>query len=99
MTWVRLLILMLIAVRSVAVLFSRDEDGHDEFVHLLHFSASYDRSIILATTPAESLWQLAGVALVFQLHLSLWYLLLWILLGFVVILVAGKLLMRRNRPR
>jgi len=98
MAWVRTIVLFLLALRSIAVLFSRDENGQDEFVHLLHFSASYDRAIILATTPAEAVWQLVGVALVFQLHLSLWYLLWWILLGFVVIFAVGKLLLRRLKP-
>jgi len=95
MTWVRTIVLSLLALRSVAVLFSRDENGQDEYTHLLHFSSSYDRAIIMATTPAEAVWQLVGVALVFQLDLSLWYLLWWVPLGFVVIFVAGKLLLRR----
>ncbi len=98
MVWVRPLVLFLMALRSVAVLFSRDENGQDEFMHLLHFTASYNRSIILATTPAEAVWQLIGVALVYQLHLSLWHLLWWVPLGFVVILVAGKWLIRRLKP-
>jgi len=98
MAWIRPLILILMALRSIAVLFSRDENGQDEYTHLLHFSASYDRAIILATTPAEAVWELVGVAAVFELHLSLWYLLWWIPLGFVVILVTGKLLMRRIKP-
>jgi cytochrome oxidase assembly protein ShyY1 len=98
MAWVRPLVLFLLALRSVAVLFSRDENGHDEYTHLLHFSASYDRAIILATTPAEAVWQLVGVVLVYQLNLSLWYLLWWILLGFVVIIIVGKLLLRRLNP-
>ena len=98
MAWVRTLVLSLMAFRSLAVLFSRDENGQDEYTHLLHFSASYDRAIILATTPAEAVWQLVGVALVFQLHLSLWYLLWWVPLGFVVILAVGKLLLRRIKP-
>jgi len=98
MPWLRPLVLFLIALRSVAVLFSRDENGHDEYTHLLHFSAAYDRAIILATTPAQAVWQLVGVALVYQLNLSFWDLLWWILLGFVVISIVGKLLLRRLKP-
>ncbi len=98
MAWVRTLILGLMALRSVAVLFSRDENGQDEFMHLLHFSSSYDRAIILAATPAEAVWQLVGVVLVYQLHLGLWHLLWWVPLGFVAILAVGKLLLRRLEP-
>jgi len=67
-------------------------------MHLLQFSASYKRSIILATTPAEAVWQLIGVALVYQLHLSLWHLVWWVPLGFAVILAVGKLLLRNLKP-
>ena len=98
MAWVRTIVLFLLALRSVVVLFSRDENGQEEFMHLLHFSASYDRAIILATTPAEAVWQLVGIALAFQLHFSLWYLLWWVLLGFAVIFAVGKLLLRRLEP-
>ena len=99
MPWVRPAILFLLVIRSLAVLFSRDENGDDEYSHLLHFTASYDRAIILATTPAEAVWQLVGVALIYQLNLSLWYLLCWIPLGYIVILVIGKLLLRKLDPR
>jgi hypothetical protein len=97
MVWIRPLVLILIALRSVAILFSADASGQREISNLFHFSPSDSGSILRATTPVESVWQLVGVGLVLWLHVSAWHLLWWVLLGYVVFLLVGRLLMWRAK--
>jgi hypothetical protein len=95
MVWVRPLVLILTTLWSLLVLFSRDDSERREVSHLFRFSTSDLGSIVSVTTPLACIWQLVGVALVLGLHRSAWNLVWWVPLGYVVLLITGKLLMRR----
>lgn len=96
MAWARPLVLILTTLWALSVLFSRDDSGRREVSHLFRFSPSDPGAIVSVTTPLACIWQLVGVALILWLHRSAWNLVWWVPLGYVVLLIAGKLLMRRT---
>ncbi len=91
MIWLRWSFLAFNVFACIAVLLS-DERGRPLISRLI--SPESGVSGVFDTAGWIYVWQLVGVGLVIWLHLSAWHLFWWFVLGWMVVVLVGKLLMR-----